>query len=74
MNPEYGWDSLSITERSMRVLLHSMRVFTPFFKYVSAFGLKTFAQDEGYEAFDLSISRDPSSHVNFIGMQSFAPL
>jgi len=56
------------------MLLHSMRVFTPFFKYVSAFGLKTFAQDEGYEAFDLSISRDPSSNVNFIGMQSFAPL
>jgi len=68
INPDYGWDVISITEKSMRMILHSIKVFTPFFKYIRAFGIKSFSKDEGYGGFDLNISKDPSSNTNCFGL------
>lgn len=58
INPDYGWDTISITSSSMQKLLCHCDVFTHFFKYLRAFGTKTFALDEGFGGFDFSIKEE----------------
>lgn len=57
-NPDYGWDTISITSSSMQKLLCHCGVFIHFFKYLRAFGMKTFALDEGFGGFDFSIKEE----------------
>ncbi|KAI9744085.1 MAG: hypothetical protein M1818_002237 [Claussenomyces sp. TS43310] len=59
LNPAYGWGRLEITEKAMSMLLSQLGIFSRFFKYLSAFGIKTFAEDEGFGGFDHSITLSP---------------
>ena len=42
----------------MQKLLDHLGAFVQFFKYLQAFGMKTFAMDEGYAGFDFCIEKD----------------
>jgi hypothetical protein len=52
----------------MTTLLLRLYVFARFFKYLSAFGRKTFARDEGFGGFDYNISLNDSKEINYLGM------
>jgi hypothetical protein len=54
----------------MTLLLSQLSVFSSIFKYLSAFGTKSFAQDEGYTGFDNQISLDSSGNMQSIGMRT----
>jgi hypothetical protein len=70
LSPSYGWGLLSITHQAMALLLSQLSVFSSIFKYLSAFGTKSFAQDEGYTGFDNQISLDSSGNMQSIGMRN----
>ena len=67
INPDYGWDALNITEVSMQRLLCHLNVFSQFFKYLRAFGTKTYAQDEGFGGFDMRTSVSDNDSLKNIG-------
>ena len=72
INPDYGWDTLSITPSSMQKLLYHLGVFYQLFKYLRAFGTKTFALDEGFGGFDFSIDKDGDEAGQLKGIGSFS--
>ncbi|OAP54308.1 hypothetical protein AYL99_11409 [Fonsecaea erecta] len=53
LNPTFGWGRLMLSETSMRSILRQAHVFPPFMKYLTAFGEKDFARDEGFAAYDI---------------------
>jgi hypothetical protein len=70
INPDYGWDALNITESSMRRLLVYLCVFSPFFKYLRAFGTKTYNKDEGFGGFDIKTALDSDGTLQSLGNSS----
>lgn len=70
INPDYGWDTLSITSSSMQNLLHHLGVFPQFFKYLCAFGMKSFALDEGFGGFDCRMEEGKEGGLKRIGESS----
>jgi hypothetical protein len=56
----------------MTLLLSRIGVFAAFFKYLSAFGTKSFPQDEGFTGFDSRISTNENGEVICLGSLSSA--
>jgi hypothetical protein len=53
----------------MTYLLLKLSVFSKFLKYLAAFGMKTFARDEGYGGLDWRLSKNKdfgTLHSSFI--------
>jgi hypothetical protein len=73
IKPDYGWDTLPITSPSMQHLLYHLGVFSQFFKYLYAFGMKTFALDEGFGGFDFCIEKDGGEEGGLKGIGSSPP-
>jgi hypothetical protein len=59
---------LPVTEQAMMKLLSHLDVFARFFKYLNAFGMKSFAQDEGFGGFDNNISLNKNGELASLGM------
>lgn len=51
-------------------LLDHLGVFAKFFKYLSAFGVKKFAEDEGFGGFDSNVSVNEHGEMTCLGMSN----
>ena len=58
---------LSVTQQAMTMMLCQIGVFASFFKYLSAFGAKSFAQDEGFTGFHSQLSVGAEGEVLCLG-------
>ncbi|KAJ3527466.1 hypothetical protein NM208_g10686 [Fusarium decemcellulare] len=58
LEPAYGWSHLPVTQDGMLSLLTALDVFPNIYRYLKAFGRKTFARDEGFAGFDSVITLD----------------
>ncbi|KAK4221865.1 hypothetical protein QBC38DRAFT_461016 [Podospora fimiseda] len=52
LDPSYGRAEVPITQVGALDILSTLNVFPEFYRYLSAFGRKTFSQDEGFAGFD----------------------
>ncbi len=50
----------------VRILSHA-QTSSAFFKYLQAFGQKSYARDEGFSGSDVTITRDENGAIDVIG-------
>ncbi|KAI8665688.1 hypothetical protein NCS56_01005500 [Fusarium sp. Ph1] len=60
IEPAYGWGHLAITRDGMTSLLTSLDASPSIYRYLTAFGRKRFARDEGFAGFGSDITLDSS--------------
>lgn len=53
----------------MRIVKH-LDIFPSFLRYLSAFGVKLFPQDEGFAGFDAKLEKDESGKLTRIGLSA----
>ncbi|RTE79748.1 hypothetical protein BHE90_005787 [Fusarium euwallaceae] len=60
LDPAYGWSNLPVTLSGMLSLLEALDVYPEVYRYIKAFGRKSFAKDEGFAGFDSITTLDGS--------------
>ena len=67
LKPVYSRSRLEISEACMLHILTLSRASSEFLKYLQAFGLKSYAQDEGFSGCDTTVTRDAAGAPASIG-------
>ena len=52
----------------MSLMLSHLKVFPDFFKYLQAFGQKSYARDEGFSGYNMEVRRDTAGVIEGIGI------
>ncbi|RSL42439.1 hypothetical protein CEP53_012193 [Fusarium sp. AF-6] len=60
LDPAYAWSNLPVTRSGMLSLLEALDVYPEVYRYIKAFGRKSFAKDEGFAGFDSITTLDSS--------------